>query len=138
MIIPPKAAMTRGTAVHSGIEFNYTQKMETKKDLPLEEVKEYTGAVFQEKTEETNFEGEDQGKVHDLTISLAGLYHEEVAPTVQPEAVEAKVEVAFEGTYYTLLGYIDLIDHKKGIRDTKNTRKTPSGSVIQDNLQFAA
>jgi CRISPR/Cas system-associated exonuclease Cas4 (RecB family) len=138
MIIPPKAAMTRGTAVHSGIEFNYTQKMETKKDLPLEEVKEYTAAVFEEKAEETDFEGEDKGKVKDSTISLAGLYHEEVAPTVQPEAVEKKVEVAFEGTDYTLLGYIDLIDHKKRIRDTKTTGKTPSESVIRDNLQLAA
>ncbi len=138
MIIPPKAAMTRGTAVHSGIEFNYTQKMETEKDLPLEEVKEYTAAVFEEKAEETDFEGEDKGKVKDSTISLAGLYHDEVAPTVQPEAVEEKVEVAFEGTDYTLLGYIDLIDHKKRIRDTKTTGRTPSESVIQDNLQLAA
>ena len=48
LVIPPKVALTRGTAVHSGIEFNYTQKMETEKDLPLEEVKEYTAAVFEE------------------------------------------------------------------------------------------
>lgn len=138
LIIPPNAAITRGTAVHSGNEFNYRQKMETERDLPLKEVQEFVSATYDEKAEETDFAGEDKGKIKDSTIGLTTLYHTEIAPTVQPQAVEEKVEVAFEGTDYTLLGYIDLIDQHKQIRDTKTTGRSPGESILTDNLQLAA
>lgn len=137
LIIPPSAAITRGKSVHAGNELNYRQKMETHEDLPLSEVQEYVSATFDEQAKETDFQGEDKGKVKDATISLATLYHEEVAPAVQPKAVEEQVEVAFEGEDYTLLGYIDLIDQNGVIRDTKTAGRTPNESVLQDNLQLA-
>lgn len=138
LVIPPRSALTRGKAVHSGIEFNYKQKMETKEDLPLTDVQEFTSSVFDEEAKETDFDGEDKGKVKDSTISLVSLYHQEVAPEVQPTAVEERVEIAFDGADYTLLGFIDLIDQHNMIRDTKTTGRTPNESVLQDNLQLAA
>ncbi len=138
LIIPPSAALTRGKSVHSGIEFNYDQKMETFIDLPLKEVLEYTAAVFDESAEETDFGKHKRGKVKDETIGLSSVYHNEIAPAVQPQAVEAQVEVAFEDTDYTLLGYIDLVDQHKRIRDTKTAARSPNEKVLTDNLQLAA
>lgn len=138
LIIPPKVALTRGKVVHSGIEYNYGQKMETKKDLPLTEVQEYTSAAFEEESEDTDFGEEDKGKVKDSAINLVTLYHKEVAPTVQPKAVEEKFEIGFVDTDYTLLGFVDLIDQNDVIRDTKSTGRTPSERVLVDNLQLAA
>lgn len=139
LIIPPKAAMTRGSAVHSGIEFNYRQKMETEKDLPLAEVQEYTAAVFEEKAEETDFEGEDPGKVKDETIDLVTVYHKEIAPEVQPRAVEERIEIAFEGADYTLVAILDLEDQNRMIRDTKTAGRTPGEKDIENHmLQLAA
>lgn len=138
LIIPPKAALTKGKAVHSGNEYNYKQKIETKQDLPLNQVQEYTAAEFEQLAEETDFEGKDKGKEKDTTISLVTLYHTEVAPTVQPIAVEEKVEVAFDNADYKLLGYIDVIDNKGFIRDTKTTARTPSEESITNSLQLSA
>jgi len=136
LIIPPSASLTKGKAVHAGNEFNYKQKIESKTDLPVKEVLDYTAATFDELAKETDFQGTDKGKELDSTIKLTKLYHEEVAPTVQPVAVEEKVEINFDNTDYSLLGYIDLIDEKKVIHDTKTTGRTPNEDVIQNSLQL--
>lgn len=138
IITPPSAALTRGRAVHRGQEFNFRQKIESRKDLPLKEVQEFTAAAFEEEAPETDFQKEKPGQVKDSTIELATLYHNEMAPTIQPKAVEQRVEVAFDNTDYTLLGYIDLIDENNRIRDTKTAKQTPSKTATRDNLQLAA
>lgn len=136
--IPPKSAMTKGKAVHSGIEYNYKQKIESREDLKVSEILEYTAAEFEKLAEETDWQGVDKGKEKDSTIDLTKLYQTEVAPETQPIAVEQKIEVAFENTDYTLLGIIDLIDEEKRIRDTKTTARTPSEDSLQNSLQLSA
>ena len=137
LIIPPGSSLTKGKAVHSGVEFNYKQKLETKKDLPVNQILEYTSAEFDSLAEETQWDME-KGKAKDETIKLTQLYCTEISPKVQPVAVEEKVEVTFDNADYTLLGYIDVIDDKGFVRDTKTTGRTPSESVIVNNLQLAA
>lgn len=138
LILPPKTALTKGKSVHKGIEHNYTQKIETFQDVKLSEVQEVTAAEFEALAPETDFEGADPGKVKDETISLVTLYHKNVAPTVQPVAVEQKVEVEFENTPYTLLGYIDVLDDNGYIRDTKTAAKSPSENEVNKSLQLTA
>jgi len=136
--LPPKSSMTKGKAVHSGVEFNYRQKKETRQDLPIKEVLEYTAATFEEYAAETAFEGKDKGKEKDSTIQLTKCYQTEIAPTVQPVYIEEKVEISFDNTDYDLLGVIDLIDETKQIRDTKTSARTPSEKDIQNSLQLSA
>lgn len=138
LIMPPSASLTKGKAVHAGNEFNYRQKIESKTDLPVSRVLDYTASAFDEFAQETDFEGKDKGKELDSTIQLTKLYHEEVAPSVQPVAVEEKVEVSFDNTEYTLLGYIDVLDDNGNIRDTKTTGRTPSEETIANSLQLSA
>ena len=134
---PLKPAMYKGSITHSGIEFNYRQKIDSRQDLPIEQVKEYTSAQFDERAEEVEWD-EDKGKAKDETLSLLELYHKEIAPSIQPVAVEERAEIAFVGKDYTLLGYIDVVDENGFIRDTKTTGRTPSEDVIDNNLQLAA
>lgn len=139
IILPPKSALTRGKAVHKGQEHNYQQKIETRKDVKLSEVQEVTAATFEELAPETEWEkDEDPGKIKDETISLASLYHTEVAPTVQPILVEEKVTVEFDNTPYTLLGYIDVVDEKGFIRDTKAVSRTPSAEEATRSIQLTS
>ncbi len=139
LILPPKSALTKGKSVHKGVEYNYSQKIESHEDVKLSEVQEVVAAEFETLAPETEFEkDEDPGKVKDETISLATLYHKEVAPTVQPVAVEQKVEVEFENTPYSLLGYIDVLDDQGYIRDTKTASKSPSENEINKSLQLTA
>lgn len=138
LIIPPRAALTRGKATHSGIEFNYRQKIETRADLPLNQVQEYTATEFENLQYETEWGEDNPGKVKDETINLVTLYHTEVAPRVQPVAVEKEINIEFENTDYTLKGYIDVVQEGGTIRDTKTVGRSPNGSEIQTNIQLVA
>lgn len=138
IVIPPSASITKGKAVHAGIEYNYQQKIETKKDLPLNVVKDYTAATFIEMAVETDFQGTDKGKELDSAVKLVELYQTEVAPNIQPVAVEQKVEITFDNVDYILLGYIDVVDDNGNIRDTKTVARTPTEEVILNSLQLSA
>jgi len=138
LILPPKAALTRGKSVHRGQEHNYNQKINTLTDVKLSEVQEVTAAEFESLEAETDWENNDKGKVKDESISLASLYHQEVAPTVQPVLVEQKIEVKLPNTDISILGFIDLVDNDGFIRDTKTASKTPSESEVIKSLQLSA
>jgi len=137
MVLPPKSALTKGRAVHKGQEHNYRQKIESYQDLPLHEVKEVTAAAFEAEQDLTEFEPDEKpGQVKDEAVTLAALYHQEVAPKTQPFLVEEKVEVPLAGT--TLLGFIDLLDNRGYIHDTKTASRTPSEDSAAKNLQLSA
>ena len=136
LVIPPGSALTRGKAVHAGQELNYQQKIETQKDLPLSDIQEFTAHKFEEYAEKTDFQKDDPGKVKDDAITLATLYHQEVAPNVQPMMVEERVEVPLADT--VLVGYIDLIDTDGYIHDTKTVDRTPPAGEIEKSLQLTA
>lgn len=130
--------MIRGKAVHHGIEENFSQKIHSHKDLPLAMVLDITAAAFESWHDDTHFVTGDPGKAKDEAISLAKLYHEEIASSIQPVAVEQRIEIAFDSLPYTLLGYIDVIDDLGWIRDTKTVGRTPSQSVLSNNIQLTA
>lgn len=137
LVLPPRAAMTKGKSVHRGIEYNMTQKIGTQQDLKLNDVLDFTAASFEEFAEDTEWEqSDDIGKTKDESISLVTLYHENIAPTIQPMMVEEKVEVDVNGI--KLLGYIDLIDNNGYIHDTKTASRSPSQNEADKNLQLSA
>ncbi len=139
IILPPKSALIRGKAVHKGQEYNYLQKIDTFEDVKLSEVQEVTAAEFEALAPETDWEkDEDPGKIKDDTINLVSLYHTEIAPSVQPVLVEEKVTVEFENADYILLGYIDVLDNKGFIRDTKTVARTPAQDEADKSLQLTA
>lgn len=138
LILPPKTPLTKGKSVHKGIEHNYSQKIETRQDVKLSEVQEVTAAEFESLRDETDFDKSDPGKVKDETVSLVTLYHNEIAPKVQPVAVEKEVVVEFENADYKLLGYIDVLDEEGFIRDTKTASKSPSEAEVNKSLQLTA
>lgn len=137
MIIPPKSALTKGKAVHKGQEVNYKQKIDTHEDIKLTDLQEVVSTEFETLAPETEWmPEEDPGKIKDETISLASLYHTEIAPTVQPMLVEEEILIDIPGG--KLKGYIDLVDMQEYIRDTKTASRTPSQDVISKSLQLSA
>ncbi len=134
--MPPTRALTVGKVVHSAIEQNYKQKMQSGLDLPLDVVKDLAATEFDRQALFTDWGEDDPGKAKDEAIALATLYHQEVAPTIMPVAVELRVEVEFENVDYNLLGFIDLIDQDGYIRDTKTASRTPSEDEADKSLQL--
>ncbi len=138
LILPPKSALTRGRAVHKGQEVNYRQKIETKQDLPAADVLDAVSTEFDARAQETEWApDENPGKVKDESISLAGLYHQGIAPIVQPEFVEEEVFVEI-GPGLNLKGFIDVVQEGGIIRDTKTAARAPSADAMEKNLQLSA
>jgi putative RecB family exonuclease len=137
LILPSKSVMIKGKAVHKGQEINYKQKIQTKQDLSLSDVQDAAATEFDSSVPETEWKpDEDKGKIKDEVITLAGLYHKEVAPMVQPEYVEE--EVYFEADGLKFKGFIDVVQEGGIIRDTKTTAKTPSQDIADKSLQLTA
>lgn len=140
-IIPPGIAAGCGTGVHAGNKANMRQKIVSQQDLPLPDVKDATrdGYVYafrngihlakEEKSAKNTILNEGLNK----SLRLAKLNHEEVAPKIQPIAVEERfkldigLELPLEGT----------MDYQKEpeIGDLKTAAKSWTEGQIEKEIQ---
>ena len=123
----PGEALVLGSAVHSGLEYNFTPKVETHEDLPLAVLQEWFqdagwSASVAEQQERSGMDvewdaGEEEARRRATNMLLA--YVREIAPRIQPLSVEGWVEADF-GVKPKVIGRFDvetvdgLIDHKTG------------------------
>jgi putative RecB family exonuclease len=136
--IPPVSALTLGKSIHSALEGNYSQKIETKKDLPSEQVIDIFSDSWENNVKETTFEEDEKpGEVKDDGVKLVSIYHKQVSPTIQPKLVEKEFNLAFENVDYTLKGYIDLIDTEDIIIDHKTTKRSMNQEDVSSDLQLS-
>jgi putative RecB family exonuclease len=136
--LPPTAPLTRGKCVHSGAEYNYKHKLQTRQDRPVQEVLEYVDAEFEEAREATDWQDKDPGQVKDETIALAETYHTQVATKIQPYFVEKGFTFEVPGLGIPYQVYLDLVDEDLVIRDTKTSGRTPAKTAIAQSLQLTS
>jgi len=125
--IPPGIAARRGSSVHKAADLNHSQKITSKKDLPLNDLREAAWETFQGYIRPGNFflskdklgdkiqiikEAETQ------TLGAVELYHKEVAPLIEPTMSEQKFEVDI-GLPLPLAGRIDADDKGTIVQDLK-------------------
>lgn len=80
-----------------------------------------------------------QGRAKDFAIGLAGFHVQDVAPSINPVAVERKIEVKPRDTDITIHGTIDLIDGRgngEWIRDLKTAEKSPASGAAEESQQL--
>lgn len=121
---PPSIYLAWGGAMHEALEYNYRQKITSKKDLPVDEVVEYFENSFtrQLKTcpaEEWKMAGllQMQGE------EMVRLYMSTQAPDIQPVSVEHEFMLDL-GEGLVINGFIDLIDDRGFIHDYKTCSKS--------------
>lgn len=151
--IPPGAAALRGGGVHKGAEMNFKQKIESKVDLPKQDIVDRAVAEFEGRMKleglfldaESAAIGKDivVGKEKDTTVRLAGLFSDEVAPVYQPTAVEEKIRIELPESPRDLLGILDLTativtdpSRGEGIVDYKTSKKTKSQGEFDRSSQI--
>jgi hypothetical protein len=97
-IIPPSIAAGRGTGVHRGNHINLKQKIQSKKDLPLGDIKDATrdgylyafrNGVYVPKEDRPATKRLLNEGLNDA-LRCAEVYTDKVAPRIQPIAVEQK------------------------------------------------
>jgi hypothetical protein len=118
-------ALAMGIACHDAWRANYCQKVESKKDLPVDEVLAEFRSAWDEQAQLARFaKGESAKDLGEMAEGLVHVYMEQVAPTIQP----AKVEVEVSGTIggVAVRGRIDVLDVDGRIIDAKTAKAKPS------------
>jgi RecB family exonuclease len=133
---PPNGNLVLGRAVHWALTQNFAQKAETYEDLPLAGVL----GLFREAwaLERDRAEFRDDEDPFQLALSGEALvmkYLDEVAPAVEPVAVEMHVEG--EIGLVRVQGFIDVLDVEGRIIDIKTAKASPSSIEPMNRFQVA-
>lgn len=146
---PPRTPLIIGTAAHAVIAKNLTNKIEKGTLLTKEAVQDFSRDEFVRNWHESPviFTDEEvevgvqkvRDQAQDVTVQLVTAHHYQLAPKIQPKAVERKWVLEAPGFPYDLAGTIDIDEDlriilpgdvqwktESSIRDTK-TRKTNLG-----------
>lgn len=142
-IIPPGLAAHVGTGVHKAAEVNHRAKIVTGQDEPLDVLQDAArdGYISAVKTNGAYVAPEDlpSAKIMasaalDETVALARVYHDDVAPAIQPLLVEKWVEIYVPELVPSLSGTVDLIDADNRLIDTKSSaRPWPAARADQSH-----
>lgn len=147
--VPPGMALLKGSAVHSGAEFNFSQKIESGEDAPLNDMRDAAITAFNLRkadgyelsAEETSI-GHDKvlGATTDSTIKLIDIFATFIAPRIQPVLVEEKMRVVLPNSEFDLLSIVDVVTSDGWIIDLKTgKRKKPVTEVDRsDQLSWLA
>jgi hypothetical protein len=137
-VLPPSIAMAIGSSVHRAVEVNLCSKMETSQLLTVEQVKDtardcfggiYEGGMLFTEEEAVNIQ-KTIGAGIDLSVALSALHHKDLAPKIQPIAVEERFVIEMPNWPIDLSGQKD-IREKDVIRDTKTIKATPPEGAAQ-------
>lgn len=142
-ILPPGVQMARGTAVHSSVEHNMTHKIDTGELAPLDECTDaasdavknlFAGEVMYTDEEAANPAATKAGAI-DLAVDLSACHYHELAPTIEPIAVEKQFRIAMPRYDFDLGGRMDIVE-KGCVIDVKTTGKVPIKDAADKSLQL--
>jgi RecB family exonuclease len=133
---PPNGNLALGRAVHWALTQNFAQKIETYEDLPLSGVLALFREAWALECDQAEFrDDEDPSQLAFAGEALVGKYLDEVAPAIEPAAVELHVEGEIGGV--RVQGFIDVLDVDGRIIDLKTAKASPSGIEPMHRFQVA-
>lgn len=139
-VLPPATAGAIGLSVHDSVDLNLTRKIDGE-ETTLDHVQavardsfleRWEGGILLSESESENTE-KARGAAVDMSVALAGLHFAEVAPGIQPIAVEKPFVIKSPDLPVDLAGRIDIIEADDSLRDTKTIARTPSAT---ENISF--
>lgn len=132
---PPNVNLTLGQAFHAAMAFNFGQKVQTRKDLPVARVQLAFRQAFDELAPSTCFGTDDPAAIAQKGEDLVGMYMRDAAPRIQPKAVELEVTGTIAGV--NVRGRVDLVDWTGRIIDFKTAGRKPSQLDSAQAFQLA-
>jgi hypothetical protein len=148
VVRPVASWLFLGTCAHNAVGYNLGQKIETREDLPIEEVVQRFSDVW-DKKDPTNgrpaysesaesvgidWKGDDQGLLKDTGIESVKSYMRDIAPHTQPIAVEFEFPKR-EVCGVQIRGRIDAIDDRARLIDLKTAKRKPTQADLDKSLQ---
>jgi hypothetical protein len=144
--IPPGVVLVKGTGVHGGSKVNFTQKIESKVDLPRTDIIDIAVSEFDNQVnkygvlltteEETIGYHEVIDKARDSVMIFGGLYADYVAPEYQPKFVEKEHKIEIPTASHDLMCHMDLADIRDIVTDLKTTKKKKTQKEVDDSEQL--
>src|ERR1700730_3072323 len=132
----PTGNMALGRAVHSALCENFAQKVDTREDLPTDGVVALFREAWANEREQTEFRDEENPQELAATgEALVAKYMDYLAPTIDPAAVEHKVDGEIGGV--KVRGWIDLLDVEGRVIDIKTAKARPSSIEPMNKFQIA-
>lgn len=134
-VIPPGIALGVGIAVHKSVEANLRKKMETGRPLQAGEAEtvayDHLDNMFE--TAEMMFSDDEaadlkgtMGAALDQAVALSRLHYAQVAPSIDPVALEEPFVIELANYPIDLAGRKDIRVKDGSLRDTKTSGKTPA------------
>jgi hypothetical protein len=135
----PGAALVLGGAFHSTQEHNYGQKIGSHEDVPTEEMLDYFNDLAWPSAVQRN--GGEEEIVWDAKPdterakggAMVSVYREQVAPRIQPIAVEVEFKVDV-GLPVPILGYVD-VEREHALTELKTAKAKQSSPKPDWRLQ---
>lgn len=120
---PSSGAMTRGKAIGAALSQHFARQIETGQGMSREELLDEYSDDWSERTEreEVQWGEEAPGELKDRGARMLAVYHRDIAPTVEPVAVEREFELSWPDCPFALTGYIDLETAAGAVVDFKAT-----------------
>ena len=146
---PPGVAMHVGRAVDTAVNSDLESKMDGAGLLEVSEVqslaadtldREWTNDPPELHADEAEAgESATRGAAVDKSVRLAGLHHCNLAPEIEPTAIQRGFEVPLDGAGYPvrLIGFLDIQEGSERIRDTKTSKKSPARNQADLSTQLS-
>lgn len=137
--LPPSGALLEGGVYHETLEFNFRQKINTKRDLPLNDCMELFADLWDKRLQgepEVEWEGVRPAHLKDEGVSLIGEYRRTVSPHVMPLRVEDTIHTELAGTPFVLR--FDLEDIDNVIIDHKTSSRSYTQEDVDKDIQASA
>jgi CRISPR/Cas system-associated exonuclease Cas4 (RecB family) len=134
--LPPKSALTIGRAVDNSFSHNMTQKIESKIDLPVDDVTDAFSTSFDKEAVGTVWDGDDPGEQKDMGVRMARALHEKAAPSIQPVSVQESFRIETDAGY-ALGGTFDVVQEGHVVRDQKTSKGEYAADAVQTEIQPA-
>lgn len=133
---PATGKLALGKSVHAALAENFSQKIESFEDLPISGVIALFRQAWAVESEQAEFrDDEDPAELAACGENLLAKYLDEVAPTIEPAAVELHVEGEIAGV--NVQGWIDVLDVNGRILDIKTAARRPSSISQEHRFQIA-
>jgi len=139
----PAEVLVIGSAFHAAMQFNMEQKIRTGLDLPVATVIEWFDDLGFQQVVDADEEKSGLPTIWDTSLDeaktrgrlMVGAYQNQVAPRLQPTAVEQKFSVPM-GLPVPIEGRVDLLTADRGV-DWKTAKKKTSQPKVDWLIQSA-
>ncbi len=143
---PPGVSLLVGRSVDDSVNANLGNKIITKELLSVEQVLDIARdtlnhewereEIFLDEKEKILGEKQARGNAVDKAVRLAELHATKLSPLINPTHVQRKWEIELDGYPVDLIGFIDVQEGSKAIRDTKTSGKSPAKNAADTSDQL--